>query len=359
MDAAALYEDAPCGLLQTDADGLIARANRTFCRWVGWERGDLEGHRRVQDFFTMGGRIFHQTHWLPLLQMQGSVSEVKLDFVHRDGHTFPVVLNAVRREEDGVLFHDLAAYVAHDRNKYERELVLSRRNLEAAIAQAKDRALLAEQMVGIVSHDLRNPLSTIAMGTMLLRKQGIDERQSTVLGRIERAGDRANRLISQLLDFTQARLGSGLKVSPRAIDLHAVVHECVDELSLAFAGRDLRHEPHGEGECKADPDRLAQLIGNLVANAMAYGDASRPVTVMSAVSGERFEIAVHNWGPPIAQQTMATLFEPLSRGQDGGDVRSVGLGLYIVEQIAKAHGGNVDVRTAEAAGTTFTANFPR
>src|SRR3569832_2065337 len=99
------FDDAPCALLRTDAGGVLLRVNTTFCRWLGYSREELVRQKRLQDFFTMGGRIFHQTHWLPLLQMQGSVSEVKLDLVHRDGHTFPVVLNAVRRDKDGVLFH--------------------------------------------------------------------------------------------------------------------------------------------------------------------------------------------------------------------------------------------------------------
>src|SRR5690349_3871179 len=96
-DANALFEDAPCGLLLTDANGTIRRANRTFCRQTGLPAEELAGKRRIQELLTMGGRIFHQTHWAPLLQMQGSVAEIKLDVVHRDGRTLPMVMNVVRR----------------------------------------------------------------------------------------------------------------------------------------------------------------------------------------------------------------------------------------------------------------------
>jgi sigma-B regulation protein RsbU (phosphoserine phosphatase) len=359
-------EDAPCGLMRTDEHGLFLWANRTFCAWLGWQPQELVGRERLQDLFTMGGRIFHQTHWQPLLQMQGSVCEVKLEFQHRDGRTLPMVLNAIRRERNGQVVHDLAAYVARDRDKYERELVLSRRKLEAAVAdatgahaEAKDRALLAEQMVGIVSHDLRNPLSTILMGATLLDRQGATPQQAAVLGRITRAADRAHRLIAQLLDFTQARLGAGLTVALRSTDVHAMAREAVDELSLAFSARTLRHEAIGEStSCIADPDRLSQLIGNLVANAMAYGDTSREVTVTSAVDGAEFSIAVHNWGPPIPHDAMPTLFEPLARGHKRGAAGSVGLGLYIVEQIVRAHGGRMEVRSSAESGTAFQAWFP-
>src|SRR5687768_6179829 len=197
MDETGLFDAAACGLLRTSDAGAIQRVNRTFCTWLGYEPDALIGRRRLQDLFTMGGRIFHQTHWAPLLQMQGSVSEVKLDVVHSDGSTMPMVLNAVRRAHDGTFVHDIAAFIARDRDKYERELLLSRKRLEELVAEAtrlenmaNDRALLAEQTIGIVSHDLRNPLSSIALGTALLAR-GLPEGQQRTLNRIARATERA------------------------------------------------------------------------------------------------------------------------------------------------------------------------
>ena len=177
-DAGPLYDYAACGLLVTDADGTIRVVNDTFCQWTGHKRDDLIGKRRLQDLLTMGGRIFHQTHWAPLLQIQGSVAEVKLDVVHASGEVKPMILNAVSRAHGNVVRHEIAAFGAEDRHRYERELLQARRRAEelhtrsveaqralvAAQAEldvqkqaAEDRALFAEQMVGIVSHDLRNP----------------------------------------------------------------------------------------------------------------------------------------------------------------------------------------------------------
>ena len=358
-------DELPCGLVRTDADGMILRVNRTFCNWTGYARDALVGEKRLQDLFTMGGRIFHQTHWQPLLQMQGSVAEVKLEIVHRSGEKIPMVLNAIRRQRGERLVHDIATYVAHDRDKYERELLSSRRELQAAVeesskaqAQARDRALVAEQMMGVVSHDLRNPLSTISMGAALLMRTGVTQQQQVVLERIKRATDRSTRLISDLLDFTQARVGGGLKVSPCPFPLHVTVHESVGDLALAFEGRDLQHQGDGSGEVVADPDRIQQLIGNLVANAMAYGDPRSPVIVGTRTNGDAFYVSVHNRGTPIPVKLLPHIFEPLSRGDARGDVRSLGLGLYIVDQIAKAHGGSVRVQSDEAQGTTFEARFP-
>jgi phosphoserine phosphatase RsbU/P len=358
-EARALLDGAACGLLRTADDGTILRVNRTFAVWVGRTSEELVG-RRFQELLTMGARIFHQTHWMPLLRMQASVSEVKLDFTHRDGTTVPMVLNALRRSEGGVMIHELAAFVARDRDNYERELLLSRKRLEELHAEAKERALFAEQMIGIVSHDLRNPLSSILMGAALLTRSDATPAQERLLTKITRATDRANQLIADLLDFTQARLGNGLPVSPAPLDLHAVVADAVDDLAFAHPSRTVQHRRAGEGECSADANRLAQLIGNLVSNAVVYGTPDAPITVTSTIEEATFAVAVHNEGTPIAAASQERLFRPMTRGAKATNSgRSVGLGLFIVREIARAHGGTASVRSTEADGTTFTAVFPR
>jgi len=366
-ESLALLDAAPCGLLQTAGDGMLLRVNLTFCRWVGYDADALVGHRRFQDLLAMGARIFHQTHWAPLLRMQGSVSEVKLDVLHRDGSKIPMVINAVRRQQDGVEVHDLAAYVARDRDVYERELVASRKRLEELVvestrleAEAKDRALFAEQMIGIVSHDLRNPMSAIGLGAALLSRDHLTEAQQRTLQRITRSVERANRLITDLLDFTQARIGKGLQVALEAGDLHDAVANAVDELGAIYPGRMLRHERVGSGGCTADANRLAQLVGNLVSNAMVYGSADAPVTVRTSVEPDGCSISVHNAGSPIPVEIQARVFEPMMRGGDATtSARSIGLGLFIVRKIAEAHGGTARVTSSLADGTTFTVTFPR
>jgi phosphoserine phosphatase RsbU/P len=366
-DGLALLDSAACGLLQTADDGTILRVNRTFCAWVGHTADALVGKRRFADLLTMGGRIFQQTHWSPLLRMQGSISEVKLDVVHSDGSTIPMVLNAIRREEGGVMVHDLAAFIARDRDKYERELVASRKRLEVLVreaerlhAEAKDRATFAEQMIGIVGHDLRNPLSSIAMAAALLARGELTPAQHRLLGNVDRSTKRANRLIGDLLDFTQARLGGGLAFELELVDLHETMRLAIDELRLIYSGRALEHIRIGEGKCQADAPRLTQLVGNLVSNAMVYGAPDDPVTLTSTVADTTVQIAVHNGGAPIPKSIQESLFEPMARGANANSAgRGVGLGLFIVREIAKGHGGSVRVRSEPGEGTTFTVSIPR
>ena len=367
QEARELLDDAACGLIQTADDGTLLRANRTFCQWLGLSTAALIGQRRFQDLLTMGGRIFHQTHWAPLLRMQGSISEVKLELVHADGSKIPMVLNAIRRPQAGATVHEIAAYVAHDRDKYERELLRSRERLQHLVAEAtrheaeaKDRAVFAEQMIGIVSHDLRNPLAAVHMAAAVLARGELSPAQQRLIGSITRSTERATRLIADLLDFTQARLGTGLPVERRPIDLHETVAEAVDELRLLYPERTLEFRRTGGGACTADANRLIQLLGNLVSNAMSYGAAEAPVTVHATIEAASFAISVHNLGPSIAPETQATLFQPMTRGApEASAARSVGLGLFIVHEIARAHGGSTFVRSTPEAGTTVGAAFPR
>jgi sigma-B regulation protein RsbU (phosphoserine phosphatase) len=362
-----ILDEAACGLARTREDGTFLRVNRTFCDWIGRPAPELVGLRRFQDLLTVGGRIFHQTHWAPLLRMQGSISEVKLEIVHREGTKLPIVVNAVRYEKGGEAYHELAAFVARDRDKYERELVASRKRLEELVVEAtrlkeeaKDRALFAEQMIGIVSHDLRNPLSSIMAGATLLARGQLTEGQQRTVTRIARSADRANLLIADLLDFTQARLGRGLGVSIGPLDLHRTVAEALDELGSIHPDAHFAHRRIGEGSCLGDAHRIAQLLGNLVSNAVVYGAAAAPITVTSEIAEASVSVAVHNEGPSIAEEVQATIFQPMTRGSHaGGSGRSIGLGLYIVREIARAHGGDARVRSVEGEGTTFTATFLR
>jgi sigma-B regulation protein RsbU (phosphoserine phosphatase) len=388
-DAAEAYEAAACGLLTTQADGTIVRVNRTFCAVMGRPAEELIG-RRFQDLLTVGSKLFHQTHWMPLLQMQGSVAEVQMDLVHADGRQLPVLVNAALRGISMPLDSapqapiDVAVFVAADRRKYERELMMARRQAEQLLdsermaqdararaqtalhqalrsqeAEAQQRAQLAEQLIGIVSHDLRNPLNAITLGAHILKTADLGSHARTA-ARIASSSERANRLIADLLDFTQARLGGGLRVERRPTDLHQVAADCADEVRVASPGRAIALRPVGEGKVSVDPHRMGQVIANLLSNAIAYGDPERPVELTTLVAADTAAVRVHNHGRPIPPELLPRVFEPMRRGDEEltSAARSVGLGLYIVRAIAEAHGGEVDVSSSAADGTTFSVVLP-
>ncbi|MFJ3373728.1 ATP-binding protein [Pseudomonas sp. NPDC086112] len=375
-----LFDEADCGLLLTAENGQIAQVNLTFCRWIGYRRTELLG-RHIQDLMNPEGRTFHKTYWAPLMQIQGVIADVKFDLVHYNGHSIAMMLSAIRCESSAGIFHEMTLFKAEDRQRYERELLnarmlaerhlakhlkdqrvmdITQNKLRLTYAAAEDRALFAEQLIGIVSHDLRNPLSAIKMAAELLGRREMDAKQAQILGHITHSAERAQRLVADLLDFTLTQVGRGIAVLPKPVDLHELVADCLDELSLAFPGHELTHLRYGQGDFTADSDRLYQLIGNLVANAVAYGAADSGVTVSSRFEDQAIILTVHNLGTPIPLELLQDLFEPMIRGShDNAELRSVGLGLFIVREIARAHYGEVAVASSLTSGTTFTATFPR
>lgn len=315
------------------------------------------------------------------MRLQGSVAEVKLSIVHRDRRQIIMLLNGVRREHEGKVYNELAFFGTADRDKYERELLKARQAAEellqektaaeAALRQAQAelneayetaqrRATFAEQMVAIVSHDLKNPLTAIKMATDLLARGERTAQETRLFKHVGDSLQRATRMIADLLDLTVIRVGRGISVNPTEVDLHTFIGHCVDELRVAFPRAELAHCSDGTGLVALDNDRLFQVIGNLTANSVAYGDIARPVTITSALEAGTVVIAVHNFGPVIPEAQRTRLFEPLTRGVDvDAELRSVGLGLFIVREIARAHGGDVSVVSDAVEGTTFTVRLPR
>lgn len=368
----ALYELAPCGLLVATAEGDILHANGMLATWLQCRPEELRG-RNLRELLTVGGRIFYQTHLAPLLQIQGSVAEVKLDLKRGDGTTVPALLNLAVQQVDGGTFLHAAVFVAEDRHRYERELLAQRQRAErlaeeqakaqaelaAAHDEAANRAQFAERLVGVVSHDIRNPLSVIQMSTALLEKLGATEQQRPVIARVDRAVARVQHLLGDLLDFTQARLGRGLSVQRHAVDLRQVVAGAVEELAHAFPGREILFTGGSAAMCEADAQRVAQAIGNLVANAVAHGEPGRPVTVRLEGVDSAWAVSVHNVGRPIPPEAVERIFEPMVQGDTRPEGSGIGLGLYIVREIARRHGGSATVRSSPEEGTTFTLLLPR
>jgi PAS domain S-box-containing protein len=230
------------------------------------------------------------------------------------------------------------------------------------LGEARQRVEFEQQLVGIVSHDLRGPLNAILAGAlMLLQRDTIEPWQVKTTARIMSCAERAHRLIRDLLDFTQARMSGGIPVRPAPVDFHELTLQVVEETRAAHAERDLQVSQRGDARGEWDADRIAQVVFNLLGNALKYSPEHTPVRVETQGEAERVVLRVHNAGEPIAADLLPRIFEPLRRGKRRakGSDRSIGLGLYIVRELVLAHGGSVEVSSTEAEGTTFTVWLPR
>jgi signal transduction histidine kinase len=218
-----------------------------------------------------------------------------------------------------------------------------------------------EKMTGILSHDLRNPLTAITMAADRLSQSpepsptARDQAQ-----RIRRSAGRMKEMIDTLLDFTSLRFLGRFSVSRVPADLGEITRAAVDELRVIWPEQPLELELRGDTRADCDPGRMSQAVSNLVANAVTHGERGTPVHICVLGAERQVELKVRNWGAPIPSDLMPVLFQPFRRGARADRApRGLGLGLHIVEQIAIAHGGTVRARSTAQEGTTFTIRLPR
>ncbi|MBC8072066.1 MAG: hybrid sensor histidine kinase/response regulator [Deltaproteobacteria bacterium] len=249
------------------------------------------------------------------------------------------------------LYKPIEAHILRSKADVFFELYRQRRDLAEALR-------LNELFVGILGHDLRNPLGAMLTGAQLLEQELVQEGQRRILRRMSSAGARMTGMIEQLLDLTRARLGGGLGFARMfvQVELGELVHRVADELRGRHPEREIVIDVHGAPELVGDPDRLLQLLSNLLANALEHGAASVPIRVRADANDAEVCIALHNGGM-IPPALMPTIFDPF-RGRAHGSVGGLGLGLFISRQIAVAHGGTLVVESSEQGGTTFTLRLP-
>ena len=361
-----LYENAPCGYLSLGPDGRIVKINRTLATWIGYPAERLLG-KRLRDLLNMAGRIFYETHFAPLLRMQGFFDEVALDLVTVDGSKLAVLANASERrgEKGELLFTRITLFRATERRRYERGLVEARTASEAAGAIMRSQldietanAELREQFIAVLGHDLRNPLASIDAATTLLRKRNADERSVRILDLMQGSVGRMSALIDNILDFARARLGSGITLDRSADQsLEPVLLQIVDELRLSHPDRDIEvsFAIHASVDC--DRNRIGQLASNLLGNALTHGDPTQPIQVRAATGDGEFQLSIANGGSPISREAMAKLFHPFFRGDVRASQQGLGLGLHIASEIAAAHGGRITV-SSTLEETCFTFAMP-
>lgn len=230
----------------------------------------------------------------------------------------------------------------------------------ARVVEELSRAVhISEMFVGILSHDMRNPLSAVLGGAELLRTDVKNEKSARVLSLIVSSGERMGRMIDQLLDFTRARLGEGIPLGRETVDLAEVARQAVDEARAANPSAVVRLATEGDVGGSWDRDRLAQVLSNLVGNAVAHGAAGGVVdVVVDGADPDSVTLSTRNAGV-IPTHLLPVIFNPF-RGtlQKRGRSNGLGLGLYVARQIALAHGGELTVDSS-AGVTVFTLVLPR
>ncbi len=244
------------------------------------------------------------------------------------------------------------------RGKVRALVLLYTRGLRAERARLQEASTTKNLFLGAIGHDLRNPLNATILGAQMILGDGActNPLHRAHAERIARAGSRMQRMIEDILDLTRHQLAGGIPLCLRPTRLADLCRAVVDECRLATPQADVVLELRGDPTGLWDPDRLARVVSNLVANAIAHGPAER-ITVRAVDEGENAALEVHNGGTPIEPALLPTIFEPFRRGDIRPD--GLGLGLYIVREIVRAHRGSVAVSSTAVQGTTFSITLPK
>ena len=356
MDA--LLDQAPCGFVSFTDDGTVRAVNQTLLDRLGRARPDVEG-THIESLLAPGAQLFYHTHLFPLLKMQGRVEEVYLSLRTAGGDELSCLLNARRTERDGTPVNDLVLLPFEERNQYEDEILQAKQAAEQA-NRAKDKFL------STVSHELRTPISTIKSLSQYLTmgvRGPVTDDQADYLRRIEDAADYLDTLIGDILDF--ARLDAGaVDVTPESLSVQKALARAESLVEVRFEEADLTYEPAvcpPDLYVRADPNRLQQILLNLLANAIKFTPAGGTVSAEVEANADTVHIHVHDTGVGIPEPEQAHIFDPFVQGQDEPRSRSsdgVGLGLAISRDLAAAMDGSLTLDSTAGDGSTFTVTLP-
>jgi PAS domain S-box-containing protein len=368
-----LVDQVRAGIAQIGFDGRYLYTNERFREIVGRSEAELLQLRMQQithpDDLAQNLELFQRAveHGTPfmfekrLVRPDGSIVWVQ-NSVSRmeDADGRPICIASIAIDVTQKRYAEQALRESEDRYRTlagELHLVVERE--QSARQDAERAARFSEMFIGILGHDLRNPLSAITTAASLLEARADSERIAKPVTRIAASADRMARMIEQLLDLTHIRLGRGLPLKFTRADLAEIVRAAIDEIETA-SKCDIKLHVTGDPSGTWDRDRLSQLVSNLVANACTHGVRDAPVIIKIDGTHDHVELEVHNAGS-IPRDVLPDVFEPMRnvyrerrKGSSG-----LGLGLYITQQIVLAHQGNIRVASDDLDGTRFVVELPR
>lgn len=356
-----ILDTAPCGYVSFTDDGTIQSVNQTLLDFVDRSHETVHGSH-IEVLLSPGAKLFYHTHFFPLLKMKGEAEEIYLSLRTRTGDALPCLLNARRTSRNDMVINEVVLLPFKERDQYEDEILQAKRVAEQA-NRAKDKFL------STVSHELRTPISTIKSLSQYLSlgvRGAVTHEQRDYLKRIEDAADYLSTLINDILDF--ARLEAGpVETTLGAVSVKDALVRAESLLEVRFEEAKITYEraPVPSDLCvRADPNRLQQIMLNLLTNAIKFTPEGGSVTVSAEKTEDTVRIHVEDTGVGISVDRQKDVFDPFVQAQQQSDATTVshasgvGLGLAISRDLAQAMGGSLTVDSREGEGSVFTVCLP-
>jgi PAS domain S-box-containing protein len=354
-----LLDNAPCGFVSFSDDGTMVGVNRTLADMLGYTRAELEGWH-LQKILPPGARVFYNTHVFPILKMHGVAEEIYIALRTKEGRDLPMLMNGVRRERGGAPLNDCVFVRMLQRHEYEDQLLQARRLAEQE-GEAKSKFL------SMMSHDLRTPLTAIYGHADLLATGfhgDLSEAQRSSAETIKEAARDVGRLIDDILSFAQLASGK-VAVRPQPVPLIGAVERAAALIRFRIEQAGLSFRVDGCADdvtATADPDRLQQVLLNLLTNAIKFTPPGGEVTVSCERRDDRALIRVRDSGIGIPPDHLERIFDPFVQLAGGEALdptqRGVGLGLAISRDLAHAMGGDLRAESTPGQGSLFTIDLP-
>jgi PAS domain S-box-containing protein len=356
-----LYETAPCGYISTLPDGTIVKVNQTFLDWVGYHREELLGRKRFQELLTVGGKIFHETHYAPLLRMQGFIREINFDLAPREGPALPVLVSTVQKRDAAgkLLLNRTTLFNISDRKNYERELLLARKKAEQAVKAKAD-------FLSMVSHEIRTPMNAIIGLSNLLQQSELSPQQEKYVSILHASSENLLNLLNNILDFSKIEAGK-LTLEERSFDIRQLISSIVYGLNVKAEQKGLTIRLEIDERVPAclvgDPVKLGQVLTNLLSNSIKFTETgsvtlSLKVRELSAESTS-IDFRVTDTGIGIAPDRLSHVFEEFTQASYdiGMKYGGTGLGLAICQRLVEMCGSRINVESSLGAGSSFSFNL--
>lgn len=354
-----IYQNSPCGYLSIHADGTIININNTLLKWLEYDRREIVFEKTFQDLLSQGGKIYFQTHLIPLLQMQGEFLEINMELKGKYSVQIPALINANKVESTGeTTIYRLSILDITQRKLYEKELLLARKEAEEKAQRLEQMNEELDRFAHRASHDLQAPLNTLTGILYLLEKKGLikeGEESEKLVSMIAKNTNHMRMMIRDLLEYYKMDGSNEFKpvsLNDALENAIEILDEDIKSTHSIITSTDL---PIINGV----EIQIVRLFQNLLSNAIKYRSEEDPVISIESVKSDGFyTIRVIDNGMGINPEYNQKVFEFMERLHRNDELEGTGIGLSSCKRIVENHGGKIGVISKSGKGSTFYFSLP-